>query len=104
MFQFTDLLLLCLIFLLLAYWWSAQGIRQIALNSAKRHCQDMDVQMLDGSIALYRIWLRRDEQGKMRFWRSYAFEFTSTGVERYRGQVVLLGRNILSIQLEPHRI
>lgn len=60
--------------------------------------------MLDGYVALNKLRLKRDESGKIRIWRSFLFEFTSTGEERYDGQITLLGVKILSIQLDPHRI
>ncbi len=94
----TCLTLFCL------YFWSAQGIKEGAFRATKIYCEKMEVQLLDQSIALRGFWFKRDKQGKIRIWRSFQFEFTATGEERYRGLIVLLGREILSIQLEPHRI
>ena len=52
----------------------------------------MEVQMLDGYVALNGIWLKRDKAGKMQLRRSFLFEFSSTGNERYNGTVLMLGR------------
>jgi hypothetical protein len=54
-------------------------------------------------VGLRDIWLKRDLRGSLRFWRSYQFEFTATGENRYRGRVVTLGQQILSIELDAHR-
>ena len=99
-----DLLFISLLLLIGFYWSNAMKAREIALSSVKMHCQKMDVQLLDEYVALNAIWPKRDNQGKVKAWRSYQFEFSSTGDERYGGKVVMLGRKILSIQLEPYRI
>ncbi len=63
----------------------------------------MNVQLLDDYVALNALWLKRDERGWVKPWRSYMFEFTSTGNDRYNGKIVLLGQRVLSVQLQPHR-
>jgi hypothetical protein len=88
----------------LTYWWQGQGIKSRALQAAKVHCKTMDVQLLDDSIVLRGFWLKRDGRGSLRLWRSYLFEFSSTGEQRYSGRVILLGPHIESVQLEPHRL
>ncbi len=88
----------------LMLWWNAQGIKQIALQATRAYCKKMDVQLLDDGVVLHGFWLKRDGGGSMRLWRSYDFEFTSTGNERYSGQVILLGRFVEDIRLDPHRL
>ena len=103
-FAYSELIMIVLLVGFLFYWSSAQQIREIALNTAKAYCQKMDVKMLDGYVALNALWLKRDKYGKIRVWRSYLFEFTATGEDRYNGKVIMLGKLIESVQLEPHRI
>lgn len=85
-------------------WWNAQGIKHIALKASKDYCQKMEVQLLDEGVVLRGFWLKRDPRGNMCLWRSYLFEFTSTGNERYQGRIVMLGRYVEKIQLDPHRL
>jgi len=92
---------MCLAFM---YWFNAQKAKEIALGAARDHCHAMDVQMLDGYVALNGIWLKRDKLRKMQLRRSFLFEFSSTGNERYNGTVLMLGRRIESIDMEPYRI
>jgi len=87
-----------------AYWWQAQGIKQIALQAVIDYCQQVDVQLLDQSIVLKGFWVKRDRQGNPHLWRSYLFEFTSTGERRYQGRIILLGTNIERIELETHKL
>ena len=86
------------------YWQSSQKVREIALAATRRHCRDLELQMLDGYIAFHALSLKRDRRGKLHIARGYQFEFSSTGTERYNGQIYMLGRRVESIQLEPYRI
>ncbi len=99
-----DLFWLSLIVLFGLHWWRGQRVKEIALRATRRHCDELDLQLLDESIGLRAIWLRRDAGGRLRWWRSYTFEFTSSGDDRYRGRVVTLGDRVESIQVAPHRI
>jgi len=103
-FVYSELIMIVLLVGFLLYWSSSQEIREIALKAAKGYCQKMDIQMLDDYVALNALWLKRDQHGKIRVWRSYLFEFTATGEDRYNGKIIMLGKIIESIQLEPHRI
>ena len=86
------------------YWQSTQKVREIALSATIRHCRDLELQMLDGYIAWQAMTLKRDRRGKVHISRTYVFEFSSTGAERYNGNIIMLGRRVEAIQLEPYRI
>lgn len=104
MFELSDLWIWIVLSAIGMYWWSSQGIKQRALAVCKAHCKKMDLQLLDDSVVLHRLWLKRDKHGGVRVRRKYQFEFASTGDERYRGQLTLLGHDIESIIVEPHRL
>lgn len=96
------LLLTVLVGMLL--WWQNKGVKDKAVLISKRYCDESDVQMLDGSVWLRALWFKRDAQGRLRLWRKYVFEFSSTGDQRYRGQLVMLGDEVELIDMEPHRL
>ena len=100
----TDLCLVFLFIIVAVHLWNAQGIKQLAHRAVKKHCAEMDVQLLDEGIVLRGFWLKRDARGNVRIWRSYHFEFSSTGDERYQGSIILLGRQVEAIQLQAHRL
>ena len=104
MFNLFDAFLLIVLIFGAIYWTSAQRVKQIALAAVKKYCLKMDVQFLDQSIVLRAIWLKKDSRGNLHIWRSYVFDFSSTGEDRYTGRIVLLGRSIESVKLEPHRV
>ncbi|WP_232522325.1 DUF3301 domain-containing protein [Marinimicrobium alkaliphilum] len=78
--------------------------REFALQAALYQCQKMNVQLLDQSVFLRRLWVKRHPKGHLALWRAYYFEFTVNGAERYQGRVLMLGRKIERVELEPHRI
>ncbi len=100
----NDIVLIGFICLAYGYWVNAQKAKEIALGTAKDHCLAMEVQMLDDYVALNGIRLKRDKLRKMQIQRSFLFEFSSTGYERYQGTVFMLGRRVESIYMEPYRI
>lgn len=104
MIELKDLFWLVLTALVCLVWWQGQKVREIALRYARRQCEEIELQLLDESVALKAIWLKRDDNGHIRVWRRYHFEFTSTGDERYTGKVITLGHRISGFNLAPHRL
>ena len=98
--EITVLMLFTLGFL---YWQSSQKIKEIAWMATKRHCDELDLQMLDGYIALTHIRLKKVEN-KWQIVRRYQFEFSATGGDRCHGVITMASRRIASIQLDPYRI
>ena len=104
MLNWADLLWIPLAGLGYWYWVGSQAVKELALAATRRYCREVGVQLLDATVARHRIWLKRDQRGMVRVWRSYNFEFSSTGNDRYHGQTITLGKQVTSIQLEPHRL
>jgi len=99
-----DIILICLLLLGFLYWYNAQNIKELAFNATRTHCQALEVQMLDDYIAENGLSLARDNTGKLRWQRSFVFEFASTGEKRYNGKIIMLGKQVESIVMEPYRI
>lgn len=97
--EITVFLCLCLV---LIYWWQSRGLKEQALQAALNYCRQMDLELLDQAISLRRLWFKRDDNGTLKAWRSYYFEFTTNDENRYYGRVVMLGNQILKIEVEPH--
>ncbi len=104
MIELTDLAWLLLFATGAYWWWRSSAVKESALRVARAHCRSFDVQLLDESVVLRGLWFKRDAGGSLRVRRSYTFEFTSTGDERYHGGIVMLGATLESVQLEPHRL
>lgn len=85
------------------YWWRAKAITDFVRQAARRYCKTMDVLLLDDAVFLRGIWVKRDDNGRLRVWRRFLFDFTTTGEERYTGRIIMLGHKIMHMELEPHR-
>jgi hypothetical protein len=81
-------------------WNSATRVRESVLARCRRICEEMQVQLLDQTIALSRLSLARDRAGRLHLQRCYAFEFSTHGADRHSGAVVLLGEAIQFVSLE----
>ena len=88
---------------LIWYWWRAKAIKDFVLHAARQYCKKMDVMLLDDAVYLRGLWFKRDDQGRVRVWRRFLFDFTSTGEERDAGRIIMLGQRIIHMELEPHR-
>ncbi len=94
--------LVLLLVLMFAVWLWSDGLRarEAALAAGARACREMDVQHLDQSVALRRMSLRRTPSGWLAVLRAYGFEFTTDGVGRRQGVVVVVGRHIDSVHMD----
>ncbi len=86
------------------FWWSTMRAREQALAAVCLYCRKMELTLLDDCVALTGAWFKRDRTGNLLAWRSYSFEFTVTGFERYQGKIILLGSQVESITTQPYRL
>jgi hypothetical protein len=103
-FDLSDLALWGAFIAAAVFWWRAYAVKELALKATKAHCEAVGVQLLDDGVALRGFWVRRDAAGNLRLRRSFLFEFTTTGEQRYHGCTVMLGQRVESVQLAPHRL
>ena len=103
-FDISAILWLTLLSLVVFYWVHALRTKEVALKVAEKHCEEMEVQFLDQSVYLKRLWFKRNDVGHLSLWREFYFEFTVSGDDRYFGRVTLLGKKITAVQLDPHRL
>jgi len=82
-----------------AFWWDSLQKRELALRAARRVCEQAAVQLLDDTVALRKMALRRDPELRARVYREYSFEYSSVGDDRQAGRVYLLGNKVLSADL-----
>ncbi|WP_122315139.1 DUF3301 domain-containing protein [Pseudomonas cichorii] len=85
-----------------AWLWHSHGLRERALERVKQHCARLDLELLDGNVALRRLTFARDAQGHKRLARVYGFEFTVTGEQRHPGTITMFGAHSAQIELAPY--
>jgi hypothetical protein len=91
--------------LLLAIYaiWLHVNMSSIARAYARKHCETMDVQLLDQNIILKKLSLHTSSHSLIAIGRLYLFEFSSVGDSRYHGTIQLIGNRVITIDLEPFK-
>lgn len=85
------------------FWHASMGARERANAAAREACDRLRLVMLDGTVSISRLWFRRDLDGRLRFERSYGFEYTDDGFRRLRGFVIMVGARVVSVGLASAR-
>ena len=99
-----SLLFLSLLAALGWFWFDSLRALEIARNAGKRACDDVNVQFLDDTVAGIAVALVRDISGRRVLRRTYRFEFSETGNTRLSGNLVVLGKKVESVSMEPYQI
>jgi len=95
----AEALLLFLLAALAWFWWDGLRKREIAMRAARVVCERAGVQLLDETVAMRKIALRRDATQQARVYREFAFEYSTLGDDRQAGRVYMLGERVLYAHL-----
>ena len=87
---------------LVAFWWTSDRVKSLAIARVSQYCRAQDLQLLDQTMVLRGVWPARSVSGGPCLRRRYEFEFTSTGEVRNRGEVVMLGSHLSLLEVEAH--
>ena len=83
-------------------WTDSLRARERAVAAGRAACQRYNLLFLDDTVAFARLRLARNEDGHLRIARTYRFEFSDTGNNRRHGAILMLGGQLLDVQLEPY--
>lgn len=81
---------------LFAYWNAARAAAEHAKQLGQNACAAAQVMWLDESVHASGIRVRRNEDGKLGFERTFRFEYSHDGVDRHVGRMVLRGEKLVS--------
>lgn len=86
------------------FWIDSLRARERAVAAGRAACDRYGVQLLDDTVAIAQLRLARDDEGRLKLRRTYAFEFSDTGNNRRQGAIVMLGSMLAELQLEPYPV
>ena len=86
--------------LLVWFWADSLRAREHALRASALACQRINMQLLDETVALRRLGLARNTDGRTVWRRTYRFEYTHDGTQRLRGSVIIRGRSIETVAIQ----
>lgn len=102
MFSLSDLMIIFLLVGIMIFWWNSMLARQNARAAASNVCQNYKLQLIDDTVERIKIGFVRDANGHLVFQRTYHFEFTTDGSRRYGGAIVMRGRHVIDVKLDPY--
>ena len=85
-----------------AFWIDSLRAREAALLAGRAACERYALLLLDDTVAVTRLRLARNAEGRLRVARLYGFEFSDTGNNRRRGSISLMGGHAEDISFEPY--
>lgn len=94
----SDLLLLLLFGATVGLWLKLSGARERAVREARRQCRLYGLQLLDETVGLRALRLRR-VNGLRRVERCYGFEVSIDGHDREPGRLWMIGDALTSLSL-----
>ncbi|MBI5461011.1 MAG: DUF3301 domain-containing protein [Gammaproteobacteria bacterium] len=86
-----PVILLIGVALVVWFWQQSLRARELAIHSAEELCRRQGLQLLDGTVALNALRLRRNTRGHIALQRTYLFDYSRDGDLRQQGFVLLLG-------------
>lgn len=98
----AELIVLILLCLLAWFWLDSIKVRELGVKAARESCLREGVQLLDDTVAFRSLRPARDDNGQVLLQRVYDFEYSGSGNDRYRGSVMLLGREVVMLDVSEH--
>lgn len=90
------LILLIVLSLGWAFWSAARAAAERAEELGRDACNAAGVQWLDQTVHASGIRLRRGDDGRLGFERSFRFEYSEAGHDRHIGRLVLRGDRLVA--------
>jgi Protein of unknown function (DUF3301) len=82
------------------FWHDTLGARDLANDAARETCASTGAALLEGTVSFSHLRIVRGDAGRMAFERTYVFDYSSDGVTRRQGFVVVCARRVESIGLQ----
>lgn len=98
----TEILFLLLAAFVVWFWLDSLKAREIGIAAAREACQGDGLQFLDETVVGGSLSLARDDLGRLKLRRVYAFEYSDTGNDRRAGSVTMLGHDVEFLVVRPH--
>lgn len=80
-------------------WYDSVQVRDIGIRAAKAACASDQLLLLDDSVSIASVKLARDDDGQMAIRRAYTFEFSDNGNNRRRGGIIMLGTQVIIVNV-----
>ncbi|NYE28047.1 hypothetical protein HDE78_000993 [Rhodanobacter sp. K2T2] len=93
-----DMLLLLVLCAAVVLWLKLTSARERAMSEARRQCERHGLQLLDESVGLRAVRIRRMD-GLRRIERGYSFDVSIDGDDREQGRLWMIGSTVSGLSL-----
>jgi len=94
----SELIFLILLGILIIFWLNTLRIRELALQVARETCYRQQLQLLDATVSLKNLRLRR-LAGRLTLQRTFQFAYSSQGDDRHTGFIITVGNHVEQVGL-----
>ncbi len=94
----SDLLLLLVLGAIIGLWLKLSAARERAVQEARRQCEQHGLQLLDETVGMRGMRLRR-VNGLRMIERCYGFEVSIDGHDREAGRLWMIGSSLTGVSL-----
>jgi hypothetical protein len=94
----SGLILLAALAVLMWFWQNTLYLRELALRAALDVCVRQHLQLLDATVTLQRVAVRRST-GRLLLQRTFQFSYSSHGNDRNVGFVIIAGNHVEQVGL-----
>lgn len=99
----SGFILLFMISALIWFWLDSRRAHEFSLGLCRHLCAKNEVILLDETIFLDKLKLRRNQHGRIIFERSYHFEYSDNIELRQQGSLVIMGLEPVEIIINGQR-
>ncbi len=92
----TLLILMILGAMAFAFWNASRAAAEQAILLGGDACRTAGVQLIDHTVHATGLRLRRGDDGRLGFERSFRFEYSQDGTDRHIARLVLRGDRLVS--------
>lgn len=98
----SEFIILFVLLAVIFYWVDTIFAKEIACKHGKDKCEALGVTFLDATVEITKTRLKRSSNGTIKFKRDYSFEFSSDGVRRYTGNISMLGKVLMDLNMSAY--
>ena len=102
--QLTEILIIFLLVIVAWFWFDSTRVIELARLAGSNLCQKNNVQFLDDSVHQSKFTFGKNSYGQLKFVRTFQFEFTNNEYQRYKGELVFAGNQLLHSHMDAYRV
>lgn len=98
----SEFIILFILVAAIFYWVDTIFVKETAVKHGKERCKELGVTFLDETAEIKKVRIKRNPRGTVKFQREYSFEFSSDGIRRFNGTIIMLGKVLVDLKMSAY--